>query len=67
MLVLSRQIDEDILIGDDIVVRVVDVKGDKERGYKVKIGVDAPTSVSVDRRELRERKLREFITRKWRH
>ncbi len=48
------------MIGDDIVVRVVDVQGDKERGYKVKIGVQAPTSVSFDRHEVRERKLREI-------
>ena len=56
MLILSREIDEDILIGDDIVVRVVDV-----RGGTVRIGIDAPSHVSIDRREIREQKLRDGV------
>lgn len=56
MLILSREIDEDILIGDDIVVRVVDV-----RGGTVRLGIDAPSHVSIDRREIRERKLRDGV------
>ena len=49
MLVLSRQRDESIIIGDNIVVTVVDVRGDK-----VRLGIDAPREVSVHRREIYE-------------
>jgi carbon storage regulator len=48
-LVLSRQRDESIIIGDNIVVTIVDVRGDK-----VKLGIEAPQSVSVHRREVYE-------------
>lgn len=49
MLVLSRQRDESIIIGDNVVVTVVDVRGDK-----VKLGIDAPQSIPVHRREVYE-------------
>jgi len=49
MLVLSRKPDERIMIGDDIEVVVVEVKGDQ-----VKLGVCAPRSVSVHRKEIYE-------------
>jgi carbon storage regulator len=49
MLVLSRQRDESIIIGDNIVVTVVDVRGDK-----VRLGIDAPREVTVHRREVYE-------------
>lgn len=49
MLVLSRKVDQDILIGDDIFVSVVDIRGDK-----VRLGVDAPRYVPVHRREVYE-------------
>lgn len=51
MLVLTRHPDESILIGDDIVVTVVNVCGDK-----VQIGITAPRQVEVDRAEVRRRK-----------
>jgi carbon storage regulator len=47
MLVLSRKRDEKIVIGDQIVVTIVDVRGDK-----VRIGIEAPASVSVHRQEV---------------
>ena len=47
MLVLTRQRDDSIMIGDDIEVRVVDIRGDK-----VRLGITAPRSVSVHRREI---------------
>jgi carbon storage regulator len=47
MLVLSRRIGESVVIGDDIVVTVLDVRGDI-----VRIGVDAPRSVNVHRAEV---------------
>jgi len=48
MLVLTRQ-DDSIMIGDEIEVRVVDIRGDK-----VRLGITAPRSVSVHRREIYE-------------
>lgn len=47
MLVLTRKRDESIIIGDNIKVTVVDVRGDQ-----VKIGIDAPRSISVHREEI---------------
>lgn len=49
MLVLSRKRDESIIIGDDVVITVVDVKGEQ-----VKIGISAPKSVSIHRKEVYE-------------
>lgn len=49
MLVLSRKVDESIVIGDDITIKIISV----EKGV-VKIGVDAPKSVSIVRKELLE-------------
>ena len=47
MLVLSRQRDETIMIGDDIELTIVDIRGDK-----VRIGIKAPSSVPVHRKEV---------------
>lgn len=47
MLVLSRHRDESILIGDDIIITVVDVRGDK-----VRLGISAPNEVPVHRQEV---------------
>lgn len=47
MLVLSRQSDETIIIGDNIRVTIVEVRGDK-----VRIGIDAPRDVAVHRQEI---------------
>jgi carbon storage regulator len=47
MLVLSRQRDETIMIGDDIEVTVVDIRGDK-----VRLGINAPKEVTVHRKEV---------------
>lgn len=52
MLVLARMKHERILIGDDITVRVVEIKGDK-----VKLGITAPNGVEVDREEVRTAKI----------
>ena len=49
MLVLSRQRDETIMIGDDIELTVVDIRGDK-----VRIGIQAPTHIAVHRKEVYE-------------
>lgn len=47
MLVLSRQTDESIIIGDDIEITIVDVRGDK-----VRLGITAPRDISVHRKEV---------------
>ncbi|NUR09854.1 MAG: carbon storage regulator CsrA [Nocardioidaceae bacterium] len=47
MLVLSRRVGESIVIGEDVVVTVLEVRGDV-----VRVGVDAPRSVQVSRQEL---------------
>jgi carbon storage regulator len=47
MLVLSRYCDESVCIGDDIVITVVDVRSDR-----VRLGIKAPSSVSVHRQEV---------------
>jgi carbon storage regulator len=47
MLILSRKIDEKIMIGDNISVSVIEIRGDQ-----VRIGVDAPKTVKVYRREV---------------
>lgn len=49
MLVLSRQRDESIMIGDNIVVTIVDIRGDK-----VRLGISAPTEIPVHRQEVYE-------------
>jgi carbon storage regulator len=47
MLVLTRKLGEKILIGDDIVITVLDVRGDS-----IRIGVDAPRGISIQRAEI---------------
>ena len=47
MLVLSRQRDESIVIGDDIEITIVDIRGDK-----VRLGINAPREISVHRKEI---------------
>lgn len=49
MLVLTRKVGEQILIGEDIVVTVLDV-----RGESIKIGIDAPKGVKIQRQEVIE-------------
>lgn len=56
MLVLSRQRDESIMIGDTIVVTIVDIRGDK-----VRLGIDAPTEIPVHRQEVYEAIQRENL------
>jgi len=47
MLVLSRQKDESIMIGDDVEIVIVDVRGDK-----VRLGITAPRAIAVHRKEI---------------
>ncbi|MEI6240598.1 MAG: carbon storage regulator CsrA [Planctomycetia bacterium] len=56
MLVLSRQRDESIMIGDNIVVTIVDIRGDK-----VRLGINAPSEIPVHRQEVYEAIQRENL------
>lgn len=56
MLVLSRTRDETIMIGDDVCITVVDIRGDK-----VRLGVTAPRHVGVHRKEVYEAIQRENL------
>ena len=56
MLILSRKLDEKIIIGEDIIVTIVAVSGDT-----VKLGIDAPREVKVYRAEVYEEILRANI------
>lgn len=47
MLVLSRKINESIIIQDDIVVTVIEIRGDK-----IRLGIEAPKDVTVHRQEV---------------
>lgn len=47
MLVLSRRKDERIIIGDDVEIMVVEIRGDK-----VRLGINAPKEMPVHRREV---------------
>ncbi len=47
MLVLTRKVDESIIIGDNIKITVVDIRGDQ-----AKIGIEAPREISVHREEV---------------
>ena len=47
MLVLTRKLNEQIMVGDNVVITVVDIRGDK-----VRLGIDAPRDVPVHRREI---------------
>jgi len=59
MLVLSRHRDESIIIGDNIVVTIVDIRGDK-----VRLGIQAPTEIPVHRQEVYEAIQRERAPQK---
>lgn len=56
MLVLSRHRDESIMIGDNVVVTIVDIRGDK-----VRLGIEAPQDIPVHRQEVYEAIQRENL------
>jgi len=59
MIVMSRQRDESIMIGDDVEIIIVDVRGDK-----VRLGITAPKSIPVHRREIYDAIQREKAEKK---
>lgn len=54
MLVLSRRLGETLMIGNDIKITVLGISGNQ-----VRVGIDAPKNIRVDREEVRERIARE--------
>ena len=59
MLVLSRQLNEAIVVSDDIRITILQISGDK-----VKLGIEAPASVSVHRAEIHRRIYEECLSAK---
>ena len=57
MLVLTRRIDEKIVIGENVTVTILGVKG-----YQVQIGIEAPLEIPVHREEIYQRILKERAT-----
>ena len=55
MLVLSRRVDESLLIDKDIKITVLDIKGGQ-----VRLGITAPTSIKVHREEVFDRIKKDF-------
>ena len=56
MLVLSRKLNESIIIDDQIKITVVEIRGDK-----IRLGIEAPKDVSVHRREVYEAIQKQFL------
>ncbi len=57
MLVLSRKAGEKVFVGDDLVLTLVEIRGDK-----VRLGFEAPRDVNIAREEVRNRQLRQTNT-----
>jgi carbon storage regulator len=57
MLVLARKKNEVLMIGDNVSITIVEIRGDK-----IKLGIVAPTDVTVDRLEVWEAKQRNHIS-----
>jgi carbon storage regulator len=55
MLVLTRHCGEQIVIAEDIIVTVVAIEGNK-----IRLGIEAPKSVRVDRKEVHDRRMNEY-------
>jgi carbon storage regulator len=53
MLVLGRKTDESLIVGEDIVITILGIEGDR-----VKVGINAPRHITILRSEVRERQLR---------
>lgn len=57
MLILSRRPNESLVIGSEVTLTVLGIKGNQ-----VRLGINAPRDVVVDRSEVRRRKVREALT-----
>jgi carbon storage regulator len=57
MLVLSRKVNQDIVIANGLItIKVIDIRGDK-----VRIGIDAPSDIDINRKEVYDLKIRTGI------
>lgn len=56
MLMLNRRIGHTVCVGEDIEVMVTGVAKDANGDYVVELGFDAPRRISIDRKEVRERR-----------
>ena len=56
MLVLTRKSGESLIVGEDVIITVVEIKGGQ-----VKLGVDAPKSIAIYRKELLEKIIKQNI------
>ncbi|MCD6297531.1 MAG: carbon storage regulator CsrA [Deltaproteobacteria bacterium] len=56
MLILTRKLGERITIGDDITITLLEIKG-----TQIKLGIEAPKSISIHRQEIYERIRRENL------
>lgn len=52
MLILSRKAEQSLQIGNDLRIKVLNIQGGRVQGGRVKIGIEAPSSVSILRGEL---------------
>jgi carbon storage regulator len=60
MLILTRRVGESVMIGNDVTVTVLGVKGNQ-----VRVGIEAPKSITVHRKEIYERIQREQQMGEW--
>jgi carbon storage regulator len=60
MLILTRRVGESVMIGNDVTVTVLGVKGNQ-----VRVGIEAPKSITVHRKEIYERIQREQQMKDW--
>ncbi|QTS84060.1 carbon storage regulator CsrA [Coxiella endosymbiont of Amblyomma nuttalli] len=58
MLILTRRVSESVIVGDDVKVTVLGVKGNQ-----VRLGIDAPKEISIHREEIYERIQQERLTK----
>ena len=59
MLILTRRVGEKLVIGDDVIVTVLGVKG-----HQIRVGIEAPREVQVHREEIYQRILKERLADK---
>lgn len=52
MLILTRRLGEALIVGEDIVMTILGIKGGQ-----VRVGIDAPKNISIDREEVRLKKI----------
>lgn len=54
MLILGRKVNETIVIGGEVYITIVEVRGNRDTGYYVKLGIEAPKDKVIDRLEIHD-------------